>query len=55
MQGQRAVLEWREGDVPVSQQFDPGTVAGLVAMLLRLPNNASVAWMPVNTRLESTL
>ncbi|WP_370213755.1 tRNA (5-methylaminomethyl-2-thiouridine)(34)-methyltransferase MnmD [Roseovarius sp.] len=22
MQGQRAVLEWREGDVPVSQQFD---------------------------------
>ena len=43
------------GVTPVSQQLDPGTVAGLVAMLLRLPNNASVAWMPVNTRLESTL
>jgi len=27
----------------------------VVAMLLALPNNASVAWMPLNTRLESTL
>lgn len=43
------------GVTPTAQQLDPATIAGLVAMLLQLPNNASVAWMPVNTRLESTL
>jgi len=43
------------GVTPTSQQLDPATIAGLVTMLLQLPNNASVAWMPVNTRLESTL
>ena len=43
------------GVTPTSQQLAPETVAHLVATLLSLPNNASVAWMPVNTRLESTL
>lgn len=43
------------GITPVSQQLDPATIAHLVATLLQLPNNASVAWMPVNTRLESTV
>lgn len=43
------------GVTPVSKQLDPATVAHLVATLLQLPNNASVAWMPVNTRLESTV
>lgn len=43
------------GVTPLAQQLAPETVAEIVATLLRLPNNASVAWMPVNTRLESTL
>jgi len=30
-------------------------VAHIVATILSLPNQASVAWMPVNTRLESTV
>ena len=42
------------GVTPRSEQLAPGTLAHIVASLLCLPNNASVAWMPVNTRLEST-
>ncbi len=40
---------------PAAGRLAPGTVAGLVATLLSLPNNASVAFLPVNTRVESTL
>jgi NAD(P)-dependent dehydrogenase (short-subunit alcohol dehydrogenase family) len=43
------------GVTPRAQQLAPATVAHIVATLLTLPNNASVAWMPVNTRLESTI
>ena len=43
------------GVTPKSQQLAPATVAHIIANLLSLPNNASVAWMPVNTRLESTI
>jgi NAD(P)-dependent dehydrogenase (short-subunit alcohol dehydrogenase family) len=40
---------------PAAGRLAPGTVAGLVATVLSLPNNASVALLPVNTRAESTL
>ena len=43
------------GVTPLAERLDPATVAHMVAYLLSLPNNASVAWMPLNTRLESTL
>ena len=43
------------GVTPAANRLAPDTVAGLVAMLLALPNNASVALLPVNTRVESTL
>lgn len=43
------------GVTPLAERLQPATVAHIVASLLVLPNNASVAWMPVNTRLESTL
>ncbi len=43
------------GVTPRSEQLSPDTVAHIVANLLCLPNTASVAFMPVNTRLESTL
>ena len=43
------------GVTPLAEQLAPETVAHVVAGLLSLPNNASVAWMPLNTRLESTV
>lgn len=43
------------GVTPRAEQLAPQTIAHTVAHLLSLPNNASVAWMPINTRLESTL
>ena len=43
------------GVTPLAERLQPATVAHIVATLLTLPNNASVAWMPLNTRLESTL
>lgn len=43
------------GVTPVAGRLAPATVAHIVAGLLELPNTASVAWMPVNTRLESTV
>lgn len=43
------------GVTPLAERLQPATVAHVVATLLSLPNNASVAWMPLNTRLESTL
>lgn len=43
------------GVTPAAEQLSPATVAHIVATILALPNNASVAWMPVNTRLESTI
>lgn len=43
------------GVTPLAGRLAPATVAHIVATLLALPNTASVAWMPVNTRLESTI
>ena len=43
------------GATPSAGRLAPGTVAGLVATLLSLPNTASVALLPVNTRVESIL
>ena len=43
------------GVTPLAERLSPHTVAHMVAYLLSLPNNASVAWMPLNTRLESTI
>jgi NAD(P)-dependent dehydrogenase (short-subunit alcohol dehydrogenase family) len=43
------------GVTPLAGQLAPDTVAHIVATILSLPNQASVAWMPVNTRLESTV
>ena len=43
------------GVTPTAQRMDPATIAHLVAMVLTLPDTASVAELPVNTRLESTI
>lgn len=43
------------GVTPAGERLSPATIAYLVSTLLSLPNNASVAFLPVNTRLESTL
>ena len=43
------------GVTPLAGRLAPETLAHIVAAVLALPNTASVAWMPVNTRLESTL
>jgi len=37
---------------PVGKRIAPATIAEIVALLLRLPNTASVAELVVNTRLE---
>jgi len=41
------------GVVPSGNRIAPATIAETVAFLLRLPNNASVAELVMNTRLES--
>ncbi len=43
------------GVTPSAERMDPDTIARTVSFLLTLPNTASVAEMPLNTRLESTL
>jgi len=43
------------GVTPGPSRIAPMTIAESVAFLLRLPNNASVAELVVNTRLEATL
>ena len=43
------------GVTPVNERLSPETIASMVSMLLSLPNTASVAEMPINTRLESSL
>ena len=40
---------------PAGKRIAPSTLAEIVALLLRLPNTASVAELVVNTRLEPTL
>jgi NAD(P)-dependent dehydrogenase (short-subunit alcohol dehydrogenase family) len=43
------------GVTPAASRIAPTTLAEIVSLLLRLPNNASVAELVVNARLESTL
>jgi hypothetical protein len=38
-----------------AERMDPDTIARAFRFMLSLPNTASVAEMPLNTRLESTL
>ncbi len=42
------------GVTPVAERIQPDTLAEIVSFLLRLPKNASVAELVVNTRLESS-
>jgi NAD(P)-dependent dehydrogenase (short-subunit alcohol dehydrogenase family) len=43
------------GATPVAGRMKPETIAHTVSFLLSLPDTASVAELPMNTRLESTL
>lgn len=43
------------GATPIAGRMKPETVAHTVSFLLSLPDTASVAELPMNTRLESTL
>lgn len=43
------------GVTPIADRLTPETVAGLVSMLLALPNQASVPELVANTRLESLI
>ncbi len=43
------------GAVPGPGRIEPATIAETVSLLLSLPDNASIAELVVNTRLESTL
>jgi NAD(P)-dependent dehydrogenase (short-subunit alcohol dehydrogenase family) len=43
------------GATPSAGRLKPGTVAEMVALLLRLPNAATVAELVMNTRLEASL
>lgn len=49
------LLSGLAGVTPAAGRLSPATVAHLVATILALPNNASIAVLPVNTRAESTL
>jgi NAD(P)-dependent dehydrogenase (short-subunit alcohol dehydrogenase family) len=48
-------LDGVAGVIPPANRIAPTTIADAVAFLLRLPNNASVAELVVNGRLEPTL
>ncbi len=43
------------GATPAANRLDPATVAETVALLLRLPDAATVAELVINTRLEASL
>jgi NAD(P)-dependent dehydrogenase (short-subunit alcohol dehydrogenase family) len=43
------------GATPAAGRMQPDTIAEIVSLLLRLPDQAHVAELIVNTRLESTL
>ncbi len=49
------LLKGLPGVTPVGKRIAPATLAEIVAVLLRLPNTASVAELVVNTRLEPSL
>ena len=43
------------GTTPKSERISPETIADAVSFILRLPNNAAMSEMIINSRLESTL
>jgi NAD(P)-dependent dehydrogenase (short-subunit alcohol dehydrogenase family) len=43
------------GVVPSGSRISPETIAATVAFVMSLPNEASIAELPINARLESTL
>lgn len=49
------LLKGLPGVTPAGKRIAPATLAEIVALLLRLPNTASVAELVVNTRLEPSL
>jgi NAD(P)-dependent dehydrogenase (short-subunit alcohol dehydrogenase family) len=49
------LLKGLPGVTPSGKRIAPATLAEIVALLLRLPNTASVAELVVNTRLEASL
>jgi NAD(P)-dependent dehydrogenase (short-subunit alcohol dehydrogenase family) len=49
------LLKGLPGVTPPGKRIAPATLAEIVALLLRLPNTASVAELVVNTRLEPSL
>lgn len=49
------LLQGLPGVMPPGKRLTPATLAEIVALLLRLPNTASIAELVVNTRLEPTL
>ena len=49
------LLDGIKGATPVAERLQPDTLASIVATILSLPNTASVAEMPVNTRLEPSI
>jgi NAD(P)-dependent dehydrogenase (short-subunit alcohol dehydrogenase family) len=49
------LIQGLPGVTPAANRLAPDTVAEAVALLLRLPNNATVAELVMNTRLEATL
>ncbi len=49
------LLQGIPGAMPISSRLQPETLGDVVAMLLSLPNVASVPELVINTRLESTL
>lgn len=49
------LLKGLSGVTPAGKRIAPATLAEIVALLLRLPNTASVAELVINTRLEHSL
>ncbi len=49
------LLQGLPGVTPPGKRITPATLAEIVALLLRLPNTASIAELVVNTRLEPSL
>lgn len=43
------------GVTPPGSRMSPDTIAAVVALVLSMPNNASIAEFPINARLESTI
>lgn len=49
------LLRGLPGVTPAGSRMSPDTIAAVVALILSMPNNASIAEFPINARLESTI